>query len=190
MSETTSNPREGLGIARLLMVLSSLAPLFILWAVRGNRLVPDSYFIGACVSLALLPSAFLWWRIHTAIKDNDTRNLTVGATEDHRGHVLVYLFATMLPLYGQEIESYRDLASMTLALALIVCLFWRLNLHYMNMFFAFAGYHVFTVSPPDDDNPHTGRESYVLITRRRSLLPGERVFAYRLSNFVYLEGRK
>ena len=190
MSDVIPNPREGLGFARLVMVLSSLAPLFILWAIRGNHLVPDSYFIGACVFLALLPSAFLCWRIQTAIKDNDTRNLTAGATEDHRGHVLVYLFAMLLPLYGLEIESYRDLAAVSVALALIVCLFWRLNLHYMNIFFAFAGYQVFTISPPNDDNPYTGRESYVLITRRRGLVPGERFLAYRLSNTVYLEGRE
>ena len=38
---TTHN--EGLKTARLLMVLSSILPLFILWAIRGNRLIPDHY---------------------------------------------------------------------------------------------------------------------------------------------------
>jgi len=36
---------EGLKTARLLMVLSSVSPLFILWAIRGNSLIPDHYFI-------------------------------------------------------------------------------------------------------------------------------------------------
>jgi hypothetical protein len=36
-----STHREGLRAARLLMVLSSISPLFILWAIRGNSLIPD-----------------------------------------------------------------------------------------------------------------------------------------------------
>ena len=76
---------------------------------------------------------------------------------------------------------------MLLALTFIVFLFWRLNLHYMNLFFALLNYRVFTVSPPKDNNPHTGREPFVLITRRQSLSPGDHCVAYRLSDTVYLE---
>ena len=36
---------EGLKAARVLMVLSSISPLFILWAIRGNNLIPDRWFI-------------------------------------------------------------------------------------------------------------------------------------------------
>ena len=172
------------------MVLSSLSPLFILWAIRGNRVIPDAYFIGACILLALLPSSFLWLRIRRSRRDNDKRELTAGGSEDHRSHVLVYLFATLLPFYREEITNYRDLAAMIVALLFIMFLFWRLNLHYMNVFFAIAGYQIFTLSPPKDDNPHTGRESYVLITHRRVVFSGDRFYAYRLSNTVYLEGRE
>ena len=187
MSRVRKEIGEGLSLARLLMVLSSLAPLFVLMAIRGNSLIPEGYFTGACVSLATLPSVFLWWRVRTARREDDVRALTTGPTEDHRGHVLVYLFATLLPFYREEIGSCRDLLAMCVALGLIVFLFWRLNLHYMNVFFAVAGYQVFTVSPPDDGNLHTGRESFVLITRRRQLQEAQRVNAYRLSNTVYLE---
>ena len=69
----------------------------------------------------------------------------------------------------------------------IVFLFWHLNLHYMNVFFALFNYRVFTISSPQDGNPHTGREPFVLITRRRHLSPDDRIVAYRLSDTVYLE---
>ena len=187
MDTRFSTPREGLRVARLLMVLSSLAPLFIIWAIRGNRLIPDYYFIGACFLLAFLPSGFLFWRVYRVQKDVDKRTLTAGTSEDHRGHVLVYLFAMLLPFYLEEIATYRDLAAIIIALTFIVILFWRLNLHYMNVFFAFADYQIFTVSPPQDDNPHTGQEKYVLITHRKVLLPGDRLLVHRLSNTVYLE---
>ena len=57
---------EGLKAARLLMVLSSISPLFILWAIRGNSLVPDRWFIGFCILMVIVPNAFLWLRIRTA----------------------------------------------------------------------------------------------------------------------------
>ena len=178
---------EGLRLARLLMVLSSLAPLFVLMAIRGNCIFPELYFTTACLALAILPSLFLWWRVRTARRQMDTRSLLTGRTEDHRGHVLVYLFATLLPFYREEIGTYRDLLAMCVALGLIVVLFWRLNLHYLNLYFAIRGYHVFTVSAPEKRNGDIGLESFVLITRRKHLPEGERLDAFRLSNTVYLE---
>ena len=187
-AERDNRPRcEGLKLVRFLMVLSSLSPLFILLAVRGNSLFPDIYFIGACAFMVIVPTTFLLWRIHTARRENDKRELTIGASEDHRSHVLVYLFATLLPFYREEVATYRDLMAIILALAFIVFLFWHLNLHYMNVIFAIFGYRVFTVSPPQDENPYTGREPFILITRRRNLSPNDLLVAHRLSDTVYME---
>jgi hypothetical protein len=179
--------REGLKAARLLMVLSSVSPLFILWAIRGNRLVPDRYFVGFCALMVVVPNAFLWLRIRTAKKQSDKRELVVGKADDHRDHILVYLFAMLLPFYSEDLGSWRDLGATVAALAFIVFLFWHLNLHYMNLVFAALGYRVFTVYPPADGNPLTGKSRQALITRRVSLASGDRVVAYRLSDTVYLE---
>ncbi len=187
MARQSPSSHEGLKVARLMMVLSSLSPLFILWMIRGNELIPECYFNVACVLMVVVPYGFLRVRIRVARSNNDKRELTVGTSEDHRSHVLSYLFATLLPFYRGELATCRDLAAMIIALVFIVFLFWRLNLHYMNILFALRGYQVFTVSSPQDGNPHTGKEPFVLITPRRVLSPGDTVFAYRLSNTVYLE---
>lgn len=178
---------EGLKAARLLMVLSSISPLFILWAIRGNSLIPDRYFIVFCGLMVLVPNVFLWLRIRTAMKQADKRDLTVGAADDHRDHILVYLFAMLLPFYSEDLGSVRYLAASLAALAFIVFLFWHLNLHYMNLLFATLGYRVFTVYPPADGNPLTGKTRHAVITRRVSLSSGDRLVAYRLSDTVYLE---
>jgi len=184
-----SSPRrsEGLKAARLLMVLSSISPLFILWAIRGNSLIPDRWFVAFCALMVVLPNAFLWLRIRTARKQADKRELTVGKAEDHRDHILVYLFAMLLPFYSQDLGTLRDLGATFAALAFIVFLFWHLNLHYMNLIFAALGYRVFTVYPPADANPLSGKARQALITRRISLACGDRLVAYRLSDTVYLE---
>ncbi len=182
-----STTHEGLKAARLLMVLSSISPLFILWAIRGNSLIPDRWLIGFCSLMVVVPNGFMWLRFQTAKKQADKRDLTVGTADDHRDHVLVYLFAMLLPFYSEEIDTWRDLGATLAALAFIVFLFWHLNLHYMNLCFAARGYRVFTVSPPADGNPLTSRTRQAVITRRASLAPGDRLAAYRLSDTVYLE---
>jgi hypothetical protein len=178
---------EGLKAARLLMVLSSISPLFILWAIRGNSLIPDRWFIGLCALMVLVPNAFLWLRIRTAKMQADKREITVGTADDHRDHILVYLFAMLLPFYSEDVGTWRDLGATVAALAFIVFLFWHLNLHYMNLLFAALGFRVFTIYPPADGNPLTSKTRQALITRRVSLTSGERIIAYRLSDTVYLE---
>jgi hypothetical protein len=187
---SSSTNREGLKAARLLMVLSSISPLFILWAIRGNSLVPDHVFIGFCVLMVALPNAFLWLRIRIAKKQNDKRELTVGRADDHRDHILVYLFAMLLPLYSADLGTWRDFGATIAALAFIVFLFWHLNLHYMNLIFAARGMRVFTIYPPADGNALTGKTPYAVITRRVSLAPGDKIITYRLSNTVYLEAEE
>ena len=182
-----SERREGLKVARLLMVLSSISPLFILWAIRGNSLIPDRYLIGFCLLMVVVPNGFLALRLRTARRLQDKRELTVGKADDHRDHILVYLFAMLLPFYSEDLGSWRYLSSAVVALAFIIFLFWHLNLHYMNLLFATLGYRVFTVYPPADGNPLGGRASNAVITRRVGLSSGERLVAYRLSDTVYLE---
>jgi len=182
--------REGLRAARLLMVLSSISPLFILWAIRGNSLVPDRWFIVFCALMVVVPNVFLWLRICVARQQADQRELTVGTADDHRDHILVYLFAMLLPFYSEDLGTWRDLGATIAALAFIVFLFWHLNLHYMNLIFAARGLRVFTVYPPADGNPLTGKARHAVITRRVSLAPGDRIIAYRLSDTVYLEVEK
>jgi hypothetical protein len=182
--------REGLKFARLLMVLSSISPIFILWGIRGNKLIPDRYFLAGCAAFVLIPNGFLWLRLYTAKKMSDRRELVVGKAEDHRDHLLVYLFTMLLPLYPIDLANWRDFSAILAALGFVIFLFWHLNLHYMNIFFAVFGYRVFTVSPPTTDNPIGRSDCYAVITRRSALGSGERIVAYRLSNTVYFEVEK
>lgn len=181
------SPREGLGLTRLMMVLSSFSPLFILWAIRGNSLFPAQYFIIGCAIMVLVPNLFLSLRLRIAQKNQDKRSIKIGAADDHRDHILVYLFAMLLPFYSEEFDTPQKLFATIVALAFILFLFWHLNLHYMNLAFALQGYRVFTVYPPADENPLTGKTPVVFITRRVSFAPNAEILAYRLSDTVYME---
>jgi hypothetical protein len=181
---------EGLKLARLLMVLSGMSPLFILWAVKGNKIVPDGYLLGVCATLVLIPNFFLWLRIRAAKEQNDLRDIAVEKAEDHRDHLLVYLFAMLLPFYPIDTNTVRDISALLAALAFIVFLFWHLNLHYMNIWFAIRGYRVYVITPIEDKNVLSGRASLVLITPRTDILKGESIKAYRLSDTLCFEARQ
>ena len=184
-----TNKSEGLSIARLLMVLSSISPLFILWAIRGANVkgLPEAFFLAFCALMIIVPNGFLWWRVRQVKKQKDKKEITAGAAEDHREHLLVYLFAMLLPFYSASMETLRDFSAHMAAIAFIVFLFWHLNMHYMNIFWAIRGYRVFTLSPVNDDNPLSGKSSQVLITKRNHIVSGEEITAYRLSKTVFLE---
>jgi len=170
-----------------MMVLSSIAPLLLLWMIRGIPLVPDIWLVLTCLLAIVLPNGALWIRVWTAKKNVDKREVTVGYAEDNRDHILVYLFSMLLPLYGLPVEEWRDLGALLAAVAFIIFLFYHLNLHYVNILFALCGYNVFTINPLNDGNPYSGRNNVVLITRRTMLNQGEQVTAYRLSDTVYIE---
>jgi len=186
---TKKKKHEGLAIARLLMVFSSISPLFILWAIKGNSItgLNDWWFLVGCAFMVIVPNFFLWIRILVAVKQKDKRNLTIGSVEDHRDHLLVYLFAMLLPFYSASMTTFRDLATHLSAIGFIIFLFWHLNMHYMNIFWAIKGYRVFTIVPNDDGNPLSGIRPYVLITHRSYVRTGETINAYRISQSVFWE---
>lgn len=182
----TQPPKESLQVVRLIMVLSSMAPLFVLWAVRGSGLVSDKYFIPGCLAFAVVPTCLLLLRIGTAKRKNDCQVKTIHRADDHRDHILVYLFAMLLPFYTVNLQDGREFAATVLALVFILFLFWHLNMHYMNLLFAIQGYRVFTVIPDPKDRLG-GKAPFVILTQRMTLPEGEQIEAYRLSDTVFIE---
>lgn len=183
----TGASKEGLSFARFLMVLSGASPLFILWAIKGIDAVPDRVLWATCAIAIIVPNLFLVWRIYTAKKLKEVEAKVIGQAEDHRDHLLVYLFAMLLPFYSVDLHQDRALLATVAALVFVIFLFWHLNLHYMNIMFALRGYRIFTVSPLQKANALSNKDSFVVITRRTSLHPSEKLILLRISQTVFFE---
>ena len=173
----------------MVMVLGGMAPLFLLLAIRGNTLLPEWWSEVVFISFAVVPNALMGFRFLIAKRDKDERPLVVGSSQDHRAHLITYLFAMLLPFYRQEFSAVREMAALGVALVFIVFLFWHLHLHYINIIFAVRGYRVFTISPLGSNNPYEGKDDFVLITKRQNLSSGEQVVAIRMTDSVYWEQR-
>ena len=186
------HPRQGLGFVRLMLVLSSLCPLFLLWAIRGTKLVPDIYFVAFCLLMALIPTLLLLCRFRVAINNSDEKDINIEEWNDHRVQVLTYLFAMLLPFYREELSTCRDMLAMAAALLFIIVLFYRLNLLYINFLFILFGYRIYEVPPSQSnkENPYARKEPIILITKRRSLPAVKIVKTLRIVDFVYLEKNK
>lgn len=181
------NNKEGFKFGRFVMVVSSISPLFILWAVKGVAIIPDIILIPICAAIVILSSGFVLLRVLVAKRTRDMRLMKVGTISNYDYHALTYIFAMLLPFYRQDISSVRELAAILIAIAFIVGIFWYLNLHYMNVIFIFGRYKTFLVHPPDDANPLAGSVPYILVTRRSHLVPGEELMGCRVTDTVYLE---
>jgi hypothetical protein len=162
------------------MIVSSLTPLFLLWAVRGMQPIPDKWMFFCVGVLIIVPNLVLLTRLSLAERRNDRHTLAIQTADDHRDHLLVYLFAMLIPLFDANVGKPRDTAATLVALILVVFLFWHLNLHYMNVAFALFGYKVFTIRDSAEAQP------LVLLTKRDALIPGK-LTALRLSNTVFIE---
>jgi hypothetical protein len=177
---------RGLPIARLLMVIGSLAPLFVLWAIRGASPIPDRYWIGTCLALAIIPNLVLVWRWQIAKRRNDHRVMVIVTARDQSEHLLVYLFTMLLPLYTANLANERELLSVAAAFVFIVLLFWHMNLHYMNIAFAILGYRIYTTEMAA---PQGSSESSVILMSKRDAPPptGTSIDSLRLSDTVFVE---
>ncbi len=137
--------------------------------------------------MAFIPLLIVCSRICIVQDPNDHQLLVAGPTEDKTNYVLSYLVAMFLPFYQGDPMSYRDLLATGTALSLIVFIFYRLELHYLNVGLAFFKYQAFSVAPPSDGNQYTRQDSFILITKRKVLKPGETYMVWRVTDTVYLE---
>jgi hypothetical protein len=189
-SFATMGPRPtGLRMARFLMVIGSLAPLFILWAIRGARVVPDNWWIGLCLLCVIVPNLVLYLRWRVARTNNDHRVILVKTAKDRSEYLLVYLFAMLIPLFGVDLGGWRDIVAVFVAVLFVVFVFWHMNLHYMNILFAAFGYHVFTVEAATSSGAETKPDTMtVIVLSKRSVIPASaQLDTIRLSDTVLVE---
>jgi hypothetical protein len=185
---------EGLGGIRLLLVWSSLSPVFLLWAIRGVDRMSDLIWAPTCLFLFILPTLLLWWFFKRARRQQNDKTITVHTAKDQREHLLTYLFAMLIPLFDANLGGYRDLAAIFVALLFVLFLFWHMRLHYMNLFFAMWGYRIFTVEAmtgtTENDRDRKRLATYAVLSKRHNLSEGEFLKGWRLGGNVLVDQAK
>ncbi|MCC6351912.1 MAG: hypothetical protein IT202_05315 [Fimbriimonadaceae bacterium] len=182
--------KEGLQFIRLMMVLGSLSPLFILWAIAGVKDIPDNYLVATCIAFAILPGLFILLREQIATKEKDFKVIEIHNATDDSANVLVYLFTIAVPLFSVNLESMRSKFAMLGLVVFVIYMYLHLRLFFMNPLYAVRGYRVFTIEPPADGDGIGTRETLIVLSRRRILAGGSKLSTLRLSDTVFLEVEK
>jgi hypothetical protein len=169
------------------MVIASFWPLFLLWAIRGSPIIDDPILFLICGALIIVPNILLGLRIWYARWQKDTKAVTIENPRDHRDHILIYLIAILLPVYSLPLDTWREIAVLIVALLLIVIIFWLLDLHYMNLFLTILGYRIYSVNPRNRVGDTARRDSFIVITKRTSLIEDQEINMYRISDSIFIE---
>lgn len=182
---------EGMGGMRLLLVWSSLSPVFLLWAIRGVESIQDAVWVPVCIALFVLPSVLLLFFFRRAKKHENDKTITVKSAKDQREHLLIYLFAMLIPLFDANLGGARDLIAVSVALLFVLFLFWHMRLHYMNLFFALFGYKIFTVEAGSRTEVADGIApklvTYAVLSKRHHLTPEKPLTGWRLGGHVLVD---
>lgn len=174
---------EGLPLVKFMMLISSMAPLFLLIGIRGMDAVVDNNHLQITVSLLLiLPFIIIKLRIYFARKSNDVFVLDVSDSKNNKEYLFTYLFTVLLPLYSVSINDNREFGAMLFAICLVLFVLWNMNLHFVNILFAIQGYRVYTIE---------SYESAILLTTRSSIPKNlHEIKVHRLSSSVFIELKK
>ena len=132
-----------------------------------------------------MPILILWYKLKSVEHNVGFKPRQIGKFDNNNYHIIIYLIALLLPFYRQDIIEIRELSATLSALAIIVFIFWRLDLYYLNLYFVIRGYNVFTIHPPDNAGVHSDSNNWILITSRSNLQVGESLNVHRISNTVY-----
>ena len=173
--------KEGLPVIKMMMLLSSMAPLFLLIGLRGidQKVICDKIlWIGISI-LVIIPLMFTAIRIMAAKKNRDILKVDITQTSNNKDYLFTYLFTVLLPLYSFTITSDRDAFALLFALVVVIFVLWNMNLHFINFFFAMQGYKVYTLDSV---------EGAILLSTRHILPKNQNLLSvHRLSNSVFIE---
>jgi hypothetical protein len=133
------------------------------------------------------PALIFFWRIRqvkTSTSGGSIEELTVRRLTDRREHLLSYLFPLVMSSWQFDFKSGRELAACLFVMLFTGIAFWHLQLTYVNLWFAIAGFRSVQVERGNTSS-HPLRP-VILLTRSTRLAENEIVEAYRLTNSLYL----
>ncbi len=162
---------------RLILFLSSYAPLFLIIAVRGwkdSRNIAIGLAAVAVISVVIL-FAFLWLAEKLA-----PGKVAVSSVISRDGDAMSYIVTYLLPFLAVKLNDPTDVFSLGVVLFVIGLLYVNSNMIHTNPALNIAGYHIFEI---EDSNGKTT----ALICKRSYVRVGAELDAISVGDYVLLE---
>jgi hypothetical protein len=189
MTSTGLSIREGFWWLRFVLVLGSLSPIFIVWALRQEDLVPFRLRLSLAIASVIIPNGLLWLRYRSAKATGlagSFQALKVLRLTDRREHLISYLFPIVLSLLTVDVKTWNQLASFLFVLLLTGVIFWHLQLTYVNVWLALVGFRAVQV---EREQTAGGKPllPIILLTRHRRLKENDEIRAVRITNSLFVQ---
>lgn len=162
---------------RLILFLSSYAPLFLIIAVRGWK---DSRCIAiglAAVSAVSVATLFIFLRV---VRQLAPGKVAVSSVISRDGDAMSYIVTYLLPFLAVKLNDPTDVVSLAVVLFVIGLLYVNSNMIHTNPVLNIAGYHIFEI---EDTNGKTT----ALICKRSYVRVGSQLDAISVGDYVLLE---
>lgn len=186
----------GQPVVRLVWVVAAFAPLFLLWAIRGNP--PAEAYVGVwgwisiCLLLAIVPNAAVITAVGLAARSSALPGSETPAEVRPTGEQLVaFLLAMLLPLYDANISAVRDATALLVAVIIVVIVFWFAGLHVLNLALAAMRYRVWMVRWRQHAVSSNAAGEWVFLLTRATNPPvvGEPLRVRAVLNSVFVEAK-
>lgn len=165
--------------SRVLLFLSSYAPLFVILGIRnsfGNRGISIGLFVLAALSVLGLVG-------YLAVAQKlGSHDVTVQRASSWDSEAMSYVITYLLPFLGLDSNNRADQVSLAIFLLVVAILYISSNLIHMNPMLSILRYRILELDHDD------GQRS-ILITRRSYIQTGAHVGVVSLSDSILLEKR-
>ena len=162
---------------RILLFLSSYAPLFIILGIRksfGHSTVSIILFAAAVLSVLVL-LAYLG-----VVRRLAAHPVTIQSASSRDGEAMSYIVSYLLPFVGLDSASRADQISLGVFLLVLAVVYVSTNLIHMNPVLNLLGYRILEIDSAD------GKRS-ILITHRAYIRSGTPIEAVSLGDTILLE---
>ena len=164
-------------LVRIILFLSSYAPLFLIIALRGwhdSRSFAVALIAVSVVSVIVL---FLFLRIVQRLAPD---RMKIDSVDSRDGDSMSYIVTYLLPFLAVKLNDVTDAVSLGIVLFVIAILYVNSNMIYTNPVLNIAGYHIFEIHDAD------GKTS-ALISRHAYIRIGADLDVISLGDYVLLE---
>jgi len=164
-------------LTRVILFLSSYAPLFLIIAMRGWS---DSRYLAASLAVvAALSVVVLFVFLRTARKLSADK-VKVDSVVSRDGDAMSYIVTYLLPFLAVKLNDVTDAASLGIVLLVIAILYVNSNMIYTNPVLNIAGYHIFEIQDVDG-------KTTALICKRGYIQTGSEIDVISVGDYVLLE---
>jgi hypothetical protein len=162
---------------RLILFLSSYAPLFLIIALRGWH-ESRSLALGL-VTVAVISVVVLFVFLRNAQKLAQDK-IQISSVASRDGDAMSYIVTYLLPFLAVKLNDLTDIASLGIVLFVIGLLYVNSNMIYTNPVLNIAGYHIFEIQDG-------GGKKTALICKRSYLRMASEIDVISVGDYVLLE---